>query len=333
MNILITGGAGFIGSNLCEFHIKRGDTVIAVDDLSTGSKENLEALIGHERFLFVKAEILKWKDLDTEVAKADRIYHLAAVVGMFRVLKEPVEVTRYNVVATERVLEAAVRGGSNPQIIIASSSSVYGHSNELIELREDIDLTFSPQHRGLTGYALSKLTNEIQARAYHQEYGLQVVIPRLFNVAGPHQTGTYGFVIPRFIQQALDGKPLTVFADGSQVRSFCDVRDTITALDKLAAIGTAADGEVGHGEVVNVGNDREISILELAKLIIARTGSSSTIRFLPFDQAYGEHFDHIPQRKPIIEKLKRLTGFSPQWTLEETIDDLVNLRLKEAVPS
>ncbi len=329
MNILITGGAGFIGSNLCEFHINRGDTVVAVDDLSTGRKENLAALIGQESFSFVKADLLSWPDLDAEVTKADRIYHLAAVVGMFRVLKEPVAVTRVNVGSTERVLQAAANGGTNPQIVIASSSSVYGHSNQALELREDIDLAFSQERGGLTGYALSKLTNEIQAKAYHEEYGLKVVIPRLFNVVGPHQTGNYGFVIPRFIQQALAGDPLTVFGDGSQIRSFCDVRDTLAALDQLAAIG-AECGEVRNAEVINVGNTHEISILQLAKLVITRAGSSSSIQFVPFDQAYGEHFDHITQRKPIVEKLERLTGFTPQWTLEETVDDLLKDKLQEA---
>ena len=327
MKILITGGAGFIGSSLSEFHIKQGDTVVAVDDLSTGRIENLSRLMDNKKFSFVEADVLSWVDLSSAVASADRIYHLAAIVGMFRVLKEPVAVTRVNVGATELVLEAAVNGGNNPQVIIASSSSVYGHSDEQLKLCEDSDLTFCQERGGLTGYALSKLTNEIQARAYHEEYGLKVVIPRLFNVVGPHQSGNYGFVIPRFINQAIAGEPLTVFGDGSQIRSFCDVRDTMSALNQLADIGSEP-GEVRNGEVVNVGNPHEISILELAKLVIARSGSSSPIQLVPFDQAYGEHFDHITQRKPVVEKLERLTGFTPQWTLEETIDDLLKHKLQ-----
>lgn len=329
MNILITGGAGFIGSSLCEFYLNQGDTVVAVDDLSTGRKENLTRLLKHKNFSFAEADVLSWPDLDAYVAQADRIYHLAAVVGMFRVLKEPVAVTRVNVGATELVLEAAVNGGHNPQVIIASSSSVYGHSDEQLKLREDTNLTFCPERGGLSGYALSKLTNEIQARAYHEEFGLKVVIPRFFNVVGPHQSGNYGFVIPRFINQALAGEPLTVFGDGSQIRSFCDVRDTMSALNQLADIGSEP-GEVRNGEVVNVGNPQEISILNLAKLVIARSGSSSSIQLIPFDQAYGEHFDHITQRKPIVEKLERLTGFKPQWTLEDTIDDLLRHKLEKA---
>jgi UDP-glucose 4-epimerase len=326
MNILITGGAGFIGSNLAGFHINRGDSVVAVDDLSTGSPDNVSDLADHERFTFVEADFLEWDRLDAEVAKADRIYHLAAVVGMFRVIKEPTAVIRVNVCGTERLLEAAADCESGAQIIIASSSSVYGHNDEIGELREDIDLTYSPEKGGLTGYALSKLTNEIQGRAYHREYGLRVVIPRFFNVVGPHQTGTYGFVIPRFIEQALAGQPLTVFGDGSQIRSFCDVRDTMSALELLADMELESDASV-CGEVFNVGNNHEISILDLANLVIARTGSSSTIDFVPFDQAYGEHFHHITQRKPNVDKLEQLTGFSTKWSLEETIDDLLKNNL------
>jgi UDP-glucose 4-epimerase len=180
---------------------------------------------------------------------------------MFRVIKEPTTVIRVNVCGTERLLEAAADCKSKAHIIIASSSSVYGHSNESHELTEDKDLTYKPEDGGLTGYALSKLTNEIQAQAYHREYGLRVIIPRFFNVVGARQTGTYGFVIPRFIQQAMNGQPLTVFGDGSQIRSFCDVRDAIKALDRLVTIEPKS-GNTVCGEVVNVGNNREISALK-----------------------------------------------------------------------
>lgn len=326
MNVLITGGAGFIGTNLAEFHINRGDTVVAVDDLSTGSLNNISELTEHERFTFFEADFLKWNRLTEEVTKADRIYHLAAVVGMFRVIKEPTTVIRVNVCGTERLLETAANCQSKAQIIVASSSSVYGHIHQARELNEDNDLTYSPKEGGLTGYALSKLVNEVQAKAYFHEFGLRVIIPRFFNVVGPHQTGTYGFVIPRFIQQAVTGQPLTVFGDGTQIRSFCDVRDTIKILDQLANMGNGASSSV-CGEVFNVGNTREIRIIDLAKLVIARTGSSSGITLIPFDEAYGEHFDQITQRKPNVDKLKQLTGFTPEWTLEETIDDLLKKNL------
>ncbi|HEX5791170.1 MAG TPA: NAD-dependent epimerase/dehydratase family protein, partial [Luteolibacter sp.] len=319
---LITGGAGFIGANLAYHHIQKGDHVVVVDDLSSGSFENISDISEHGRFRFVIADLLQWEDLCVEVARADRIYHLAAVVGMFRVLKEPTTVMRVNVGGTERLLEAAADCGSEAQIFIASSSSVYGHHGDTKDMCEDSPLICVPEEGGLAGYALSKLANEIQAGAYHREYGLRVIIPRFFNVAGPRQTGTYGFVIPRFIRQALAGRPLTVFGDGSQIRSFCDVRDTIKALEGLAALEGGAESPA-HGQVVNVGNDREISILDLAKLVIERSDSDSCIEFVPFDQAYGEHFDHITQRRPDLGKLKRLTGFTPEWSLEDTIDDLL----------
>lgn len=316
MNIFITGGAGFIGSNLVEFHLNRGDQVMAVDDLSTGSEANVREFEDNDRFRFTKADILAWNQLAEEVAAADRIYHMAAVVGMFRVLKEPVRVTQVNVGGTERLLDAVAKSGRKPQVVIASSSSVYGHCHGG-ELREDIELVFAPRKGGLTGYALSKLTNEVQAMAYMQEYGIPVAIPRLFNAVGPHQTGAYGFVLPRFVKQALAGEPLTVFGDGTQTRSFCDVRDTVVALDLLA--GNSAD----WGQPVNVGNTREISILDLARMVIERADSKSTIEFIPFDKAYGERFEHITQRRPIEDKLESLTGFHPAWTLEMTVDNLI----------
>jgi len=229
---------------------------------------------------------------------------------------------RVNVCGTERLLEIAARCASEAPIILASSSSVYGHGNKSPEMYESMDLTYSPEEGGLNGYALSKLTNEIQGRAYRREHGLRVVIPRFFNVVGPHQTGTYGFVIPRFIQQAIAGEPLTVFGDGSQIRSFCDVRDTMCAVDLLTNI-EAKLHETACGEVVNVGNTHETSILELAELIIKRTNSSSDIKFVSFDEAYGEHFEQITQRRPNTDKLKQLTGFEPKWTLEQSIDDLL----------
>ena len=316
MNVLVTGGAGFIGSHIAEFHLGRGDNVSVVDDLSTGSEANVAIFRDNARYRFAHADIVTWPGLDKEVAAADRIYHMAAVVGMFRVLKEPVRVTEVNVCGTERLLHAAAKAGHKPQTVIASSSSVYGHC-QTAELREDVDLVFVPRKGGLTGYALGKLMNEVQAMAYRQQCGLPVVIPRLFNAVGPRQTGNYGFVLPRFVKQALAGIPLTVFGDGTQTRSFCDVRDTVAALDLLA--GNPAD----WGQPVNVGNTREIRILDLAKLVIERAGSASKIEFVPFDRAYGEHFEHITQRRPVEEKLESLTGFHPRWTLEKTVDDLI----------
>jgi len=316
MNILVTGGAGFIGSHVVEHHLNRGDEVVAVDDLSTGSRANLEEFQGNPRFRFVHADIMEWDGLPGAVRVTDRVYHLAAVVGMFRVLREPVRVTEVNVCATERLLSAIAAAPRHPQVVIASSSSVYSHTHSR-DLREDDELVYLPKQGGLTGYALSKLTNEIQAMAYQEAYGLQVTIPRLFNAVGPRQTGNYGFVLPRFIKQALSGEPLTVFGDGTQTRSFCDVRDTVAAIELLAGNPRAA------GQPVNVGNERETRILDLAQLVIARAKSSSTIEFVPFDRAYGAEFDQITQRHPVEERLHALTGFRPRWTLEQTVDDLL----------
>ena len=316
MNILITGGAGFIGSHVAEHHLDQGDEVVVIDDLSTGSRANIEIFQGNPRFRFVHADIMEWPGLEGAVQVADRIYHLAAVVGMFRVLREPVRVTQVNVGGTERLLESVAASGRRPHVIIASSSSVYSHSHSR-DLREDDELVYVPRQGGLTGYALSKLTNEIQAMAYREEHGLQVTIPRLFNAVGPRQTGNYGFVLPRFIKQALAGEPLTVFGDGTQTRSFCDVRDTVAALDALA------DNEKAAGIPVNVGNERETRIIDLADLVIERAHSSSKIEFVPFEKAYGSKFDQVTQRHPVEERLTTLTGFRPRWTLEQTIDDLL----------
>lgn len=315
MNVLITGGAGFIGSNLADFHLAKGDSVVAVDDLSTGRESNLAGL-GGGRFRFHKADLLGWKGLENEVAVADRIYHMAAVVGMFHVLADPVSVCRVNIVATERLLEAVANSGRKPQVVMASSSSVYGQTTRPV-MREEDELVFASDNGGLTAYGLSKLANEIQGVSYHAKFGIPVTLPRLFNAAGPRQTGTYGFVLPRFIDQAKSGRPLTVFGDGSQTRSFCDVRDTIRALDLLASAPAAS------GVPVNVGSTREISILDLARLVIERAGSRSDIEFIPFDQAYGCRFAHIMQRHPMVDRLEQLTGFRPRWTLEDTIDDLL----------
>jgi UDP-glucose 4-epimerase len=316
MNIFITGGAGFIGCHLAEYHLERGDHVVTLDDLSTGSEQNVAPFLKNPCYRFEKRDLLTWQGLEQEIAAADRVYHMAAVVGMFRVFQHPVEVTRVNVQGTERILECIARSKNRPIVVVASSSSVYGFSSTS-ELNEDTELVFPAKNNALIGYSLSKLTNEIQAMAYRQAHGISVAIPRLFNAVGPRQSGNYGFVLPRFIKQAVSGAPLTVFDDGSQTRSFCDVRDTIVALDLMAK------NPVSWGQPVNVGNSREISIFDLAKLVISRSGSHSTIEFVSYEKGYGESVDHILRRRPVLEKLRQLTLFQPVWTLESTIDDLL----------
>ncbi len=315
MRVVVTGGAGFIGSHLVERHLAQGDEVLAIDDLSTGTQAAVELFSGNDAYRFVKADIVHWDGLEEALADADRVYHMAAVVGMFRVLNEPINVTRVNVLGCERVLKALADAGARAQTIIPSSSSVYAHSNP-DDLRETADITLSPRNP-LVNYAASKLTNEIQARAYADKYQLPVVAVRLFNAIGPRQSGMYGFVVPRFVQQALAGDPLTVFGDGGQTRSFCDVRDTVAMLDTLA--GTTA----AHGQIVNVGNNKEIPIRALAEMVKLRTNSPSKLDFVPFTKAYGADFEQITQRLPILDRLQELTGYQHAWKLEQTVDDLV----------
>lgn len=314
MRVLVTGGAGFIGSHLVEMHLARGDQVHVVDDLTTGNRANLAAFQTNSWLRFEHADVLTWGGLDEAVGWADRIYNMAAVVGMFRVLQEPVETTRVNVLGCERVLDAIARSGRRPQIVLPSSSSVYGPA-KYEDLHERADIVASPG-APLLNYALSKLTNEVQGRAYAEKFDLPIVIARLFNTVGLRQSGLYGFVVPRFVQQAVAGQPITIFGDGTQTRSFCDVRDTAAMLDTLA--GTPA----AYGQVVNVGNVQEITIRELAELIRDRTGSTSALQFVPYEQAYGQSFAQIPQRRPILDKLVALTGYRHRWPLHETIDQL-----------
>ncbi len=322
MRVVITGGAGFLGSHLAEYHLARGDEVHVVDDLSTGTRAAVLMYHAEKRYRFSEANLLEWPELEAAVASAGRVYHMAAVVGMFRVLNQPIEVTRVNVLGTERVLQAMVQTGSRAQIIIPSSSSVYAHAHP-DNLHEDVDIVLSTRNP-LVNYATSKLTNEIQGRAYAQVHKLPVVIVRLFNTIGPRQSGMYGFVVPRFVQQALMGEPITVFGDGSQTRSFCDVRDAVAILDSLA--GTTA----AYGQVINVGNDQETPILRLAEMVKRRAGSGSPVEHVPFARAYGQEFEQIPQRRPILDRLCELTGYRHRWTLEQTVDDLIGFYRRRA---
>lgn len=319
MRVLVTGGAGFIGSHLVEMHLARGDEVFVIDDLSTGSIENVDLFRDQPGYGFVEADLLQWDGLDERVAWSKRIYNMAAVVGMFRVLDEPVDTTRVNVIGCERLLESAARAGHKPVVVQPSSSSVYGPA-KYEDLHEQAEIVASPD-APLLNYALSKLANEVQGRAYFDTYGVPVVIARLFNTVGDRQSGLYGFVVPRFVQQALEGEPLTVFGDGSQTRSFCDVRDTVAILDTLAQTPQA------YGKVVNVGNTQEITIRELAEMVCGIVGSESTLTYVPYEVAYGKTFAQIPQRRPILDRLKQLTGYQHRWQLPDTIADLA-LRMK-----
>ena len=321
MHVLITGGAGFIGSHLVQLHMERGDSVHVIDDLSTGRSSNISTHIDNANFRLSEADLLLWNGLDKAVAWSDRIYHMAAVVGVRRVLEDPVKVMSTNMAGTERLLRAVHKADWNPQVVIASSSEVYGFNGEPA-FDEQSDLLFRSSGRLRWSYAATKLADEYLAFAYARKYNLNITVARLFNTVGPRQVGRYGMVLPNFIEQALSNEPITVFGDGSQTRSFCDVRDTAEALDLLAGSSEA------YGDVVNVGNDQEIAIRALAELVRERAQSSSPIITIPYGKAYGEEFEDVTHRRPILDKLYRLTGYAPRWTLTDTIDDMITRKRK-----
>lgn len=316
MHVLITGGAGFIGSHLVDLHLSRGDSVHVVDDLSTGARANIARHEDNPNFRFDEADVLTWDRLERVVGWADRIYHLAAIVGVYRVIAEPTKVLATNIVGCERILRAAHAGGWKPQMVLASSSEVYGHNDESL-LREDQDLTVSTRAGTRWGYSVSKIADEALGLSYAQRFGIPAVIARFFNTVGPRQVGRYGMVVPRFVAQAVRNEPITVFGGGAQTRSFCDARDTVVALDALATHSNR------NTFVANVGNDREISIFELAELVIARAGSHSTLQHVALKEAYGEDFEDIRRRRPDLSRLRAMTGFKHRFTLEQTIDDLI----------
>lgn len=316
MNVLITGGAGFIGSHLAKYHLEKGDFVHVVDDLSTGVIANISDLFKNPQFQFQEANILIWDGLKEAARWSDRIYHMAAIVGVKKVLEDPRAVMASNISATERVFRAVAEVNPMSQVIVASSSEVYGF-NTNASFSENDDVVFRSAGRLRWCYAVTKLADEYLAYSFMKKSNIRVVIARLFNTIGLHQTGKYGMVVPNFIQQAVHGELVTVFGEGSQTRSFCDVRDTVEALNRLAS------SPLANGEIVNVGNDYEISISDLAQRIIDRSKSSSKITYLSYEMAYGVEFEDITHRRPVLEKLFRLTGFSPQWTLDATIDQLI----------
>ena len=316
MKVLITGGAGFVGSHLAGLHLGRGDEVHVVDDLSTGRLENLGSYRGNERLRFEQADILVWTGITDACAWADRVYHLAAVVGVFRVLREPARVFAVNAAGTERLLRALRDSGSAARLLLASTSEVYGPENAG-ELDEETILHLHAATGGRWSYAVSKLASESVALSYGRQFDLGITVVRLFNTIGPRQTGNYGMVVPRFVSQAVAGEPITVFGDGSQSRCFCDVRDTVAALDALL------DHSESVGEVFNVGGSREVEIGDLARLVRDRAESASEIEFIPHEEAYGEAVEEIARRRPRLAKLRRLIRFQPRHDLVSTLDELI----------
>jgi UDP-glucose 4-epimerase len=308
---LITGGAGFIGSHLAERLLSRGDRVVLLDNLSTGSMDNIRHLKVSGQMAYHLDNIENLQLLAELVDDADIIVHLAAAVGVKLIVESPVRTIETNVNGTQRILEAACK--KRKLVLTASTSEVYG-KNTNVPFHEDADLVLGPTTKGRWSYAASKALDEFLALSYWKEKKLPVIVVRLFNTVGPRQTGRYGMVLPNFVKQALDNEPISVYGNGQQSRCFCDVRDTVEGLVRLM------DTDRSIGEVVNVGSTEEITIEGLAQLVKERTSSSSSIEFVPYDQAYEPGFEDMMRRVPCVDKLRALTGFRPETSLNEIID-------------
>jgi UDP-glucose 4-epimerase len=314
MKALITGGAGFIGSHLSEYLLSLGHFVTTVDTLSTGQRENISHLLPHERFRFVEGSVTDRSLLKAPVEQCDIIFHLAAVVGVKLVVSSPLKTLETNVRGTEIVLQVAQE--KQKKVLLASSSEVYGKGVKL-PFNEDDDRLLGPTSSARWSYAASKALDEFMALAYHQEYGLPVVIFRLFNTVGPRQTGRYGMVIPRFVQQALNNEPLTVYGNGEQTRCFCDVADAVRAITALATAPEAV------GKIFNIGNNQEISIARLAQEVINLTGSHSNIQYISYEDAYGPGFQDMARRVPDIGKIKEVADWQPTYSLTEILERVI----------
>jgi UDP-glucose 4-epimerase len=314
LRCLITGGAGFIGSHLAEELLERGDSVHVLDDLSTGSIENIRHLKDRPGFAYTIESAMNPPIVAELVDEADVVFHLAAAVGVERIVDSPVRTIETNVHTTEIVLAAANK--KNKPVFIASTSEVYGKSADL-PFREDGDLLLGPTTTGRWSYACSKAIDEYLALAYHKERGLPVVIGRLFNTVGPRQSGRYGMVIPNFVRQALAGEPITVHGDGSQRRCFCHVKDVVRAIADLM------ESEAAVGEVFNIGSTEEVSILELAERVKRACSSDSEIRLVPYEEAYESGFEDMSRRIPDTSKIAALLGWRPSCTLDEILEDVI----------
>ncbi|MGH9389200.1 MAG: GDP-mannose 4,6-dehydratase [Vicinamibacteria bacterium] len=314
MKVLITGGAGFIGSHLAEALLERGDEVYVLDDLSTGSIDNIEHLKGAKGFHYTIDTVMNEPSTAEQVDRVDVVVHLAAAVGVRLIVESPVHSIETNVHGTETVLKLANK--KKKRVLLASTSEVYGKSVEF-PFREDSDLVMGPTTKGRWSYACSKAIDEFLALAYYKEKKLPVTVVRLFNTVGPRQTGRYGMVIPNFVRQALAGAPITVHGDGSQRRCFTDVSDVVRALLGLI------DHEGAVGEVFNVGSQQEISILDLAKKVKAKTMSASEIVFVPYEKAYEEGFEDMPRRIPDTSKIEKLIGYRPTVSLERILERVI----------
>lgn len=314
MKILITGGAGFIGSHLAERCLERGNEVYIIDDLSTGGIENIQHLKSHPGFTYTLDSITNKQVTAELIDLCDVVYHLAAAVGVRLIVESPVKTIETNIRCTEIVLELAAK--KRKRVLITSTSEVYGKRDQ-VPFREDDDLVMGPTSKGRWSYACSKAIDEFLALAYWKEKRVPTVIARLFNTVGPRQTGRYGMVIPSFVGQALAGEDITVFGDGTQTRCFCHVSDAVGALVSLAEHPNAV------GEVYNIGSEREITILELARRIKQLTGSRSRIVHVPYDEAYEEGFEDMMRRVPDLSKIGALIGYQPSVSLDQILESVI----------
>jgi UDP-glucose 4-epimerase len=315
MRVLITGGAGFVGSHLADALLAAGHEVTAFDNLSTGSIDNIEHLKAHPRFRYTIESVQNEPVVAEQIDRCDVVFHLAAAVGVKKIVEEPVHTIENNVHGTEVVLRHANK--KKRLVVVASTSEVYGKSVD-VPFHEDADLVMGPTSKHRWAYACSKAIDEFLALAYWKEKKLPVIVIRLFNTVGPRQTGQYGMVIPTFVRQALAGQPITVFGDGTQRRSFTYVGDVVAGLIGLMNEPKAV------GQVFNIGNGEEISMRALADKIKAMTGSTSEIVTIPYDQAYEAGFEDMPRRVPDITKIRRLVGYEPKVQLDETLTRVID---------
>ena len=313
MKYLITGGAGFVGSHLTDALLSRGDSVVILDNMSTGSSENLKGVISHPGLSIVQGSILDASVVEGAVAGVDHVLHLAAALGVFNIVDKPLESLRTNIQGTEVVLEA-VRKFDKP-LFLTSTSEIYG-KNSGGPLNEESDRIVGSPLKSRWSYSEAKAIDESFAYFYHLEYGMPVRMVRLFNTVGPRQVGHYGMVVPRFVSAALAGKPLSVYGSGNQSRCFCHVTDAVAGMIKVI------ESPDSIGQVYNVGNNSEITILELAKKVIAELGSASEIEMVEYEKAYGAGFEDMERRVPDISKMKREMGWAPELGLERIIGDI-----------
>ncbi len=314
-NILITGGAGFIGSHLAEKLLSLGEDVFVLDDLSTGSLKNISHLKKNSNFHFIKGSVIEKNKLEKLIAKTDQTYHLAAAVGVKTIMEKPLASLLNNLLGAEVVFEAAAK--RNIPVLFTSTSEVYG-KNTNIPFSEDSDRIYGSAYNARWGYGMSKGVDEFLALAYFREKKLPVVTVRLFNVIGPRQTGVYGMVVPRFVKQAISGQPITVFGDGSQTRCFGNIDDVVGALVKLI------DTPKTYGQIFNLGSDEEISIKNLADKVKKLTHSKSKILFASYNKIYGPGFEDMMKRKPDLTKIKKAIGYKPKKTLEQSLGEIID---------